>query len=184
MMNAGLLDLDPEIHPAYHHEKQKGVSFLPQTHLYHHDSHEEEERSLTNEENSADDFLGKPKKSLPWQRIKWTDDMVHLLISTIASVEDDGVNENSSKRKLAASGGLLHKKGKWKTISKFMLEKGCYVSPQQCEDEFNDLNRRYKRLNEILGTGKLLSRDREREKNMGEREKGRVREGKEGERRK
>ena len=183
MMNAGLLDLDPQIHPAYHHGKQKGVSFLPQTHLYHNGSDKEEEHSLTNEDNSAEDLLGKPKKSLPWQRMKWTDDMVRLLISTIASVEDDGADENPSKRKLAASGGLLKKKGKWKTVSKFMLEKGCYVSPQQCEDKFNDLNKRYKRLNEILGTGKLPSRDREREKNVGEREKGRAREGREGERR-
>ena len=78
--------------------------------------------------------------------------MVRLLISTVASVEDDSADENPSKRKLAASGGLLQKKGKWKTVSKFMLEKGCYVSPQQCEDKFNDLNKRYKRLNEILGT--------------------------------
>ncbi|KAJ0987017.1 hypothetical protein J5N97_005373 [Dioscorea zingiberensis] len=34
-----------------------------------------------------------------------------------------------------------------------MQEKECYVSPQQCEDKFNDLNKRYKRLNEILGRG-------------------------------
>jgi hypothetical protein len=34
-----------------------------------------------------------------------------------------------------------------------MISKGCHVSPQQCEDKFNDLNKRYKRLNEILGRG-------------------------------
>lgn len=33
------------------------------------------------------------------------------------------------------------------------MKKGCYVSPQQCEDKFNDLNKRYKRLNDILGRG-------------------------------
>ena len=91
MMNAGLLDLDPQIHPAYHHGKQKGVSFLPQTHLYHNGSDEEEECSLTN------DLLGKPKKSLPWQRMKWTDNMVRLLISTVASVKDDGMNSLSTR---------------------------------------------------------------------------------------
>nr|DAD46122.1 TPA_asm: hypothetical protein HUJ06_004352 [Nelumbo nucifera] len=26
------------------------------------------------------------------------------------------------------------------------MEKGFYVSPQQCEDKFNDLNKRYKRV--------------------------------------
>ncbi|CAI0469562.1 unnamed protein product [Linum tenue] len=34
-----------------------------------------------------------------------------------------------------------------------MMEKGYYVSPQQCEDKFNDLNKRYKRVNDILGRG-------------------------------
>jgi hypothetical protein len=34
-----------------------------------------------------------------------------------------------------------------------MMEKGFYVSPQQCEDKFNDLNKRYKRVNDILGKG-------------------------------
>nr|GEW64582.1 trihelix transcription factor GTL1-like [Tanacetum cinerariifolium] len=34
-----------------------------------------------------------------------------------------------------------------------MVSKGCEVSPQQCEDKFNDLNKRYKRLNDILGRG-------------------------------
>lgn len=32
-----------------------------------------------------------------------------------------------------------------------MNEARCYVSPQQCEDKFNDLNKRYKRLNDVLG---------------------------------
>ncbi|KAL0344735.1 UNVERIFIED_CONTAM: hypothetical protein Sradi_4304800 [Sesamum radiatum] len=34
-----------------------------------------------------------------------------------------------------------------------MTEKGFNVSPQQCEDKFNDLNKRYKRVNDILGKG-------------------------------
>ncbi|KAL6338042.1 hypothetical protein AAG906_010608 [Vitis piasezkii] len=50
----------------------------------------------------------------------------------------------------------LQKKGKWKTVSKIMISKGCFVSPQQCEDKFNDLNKRYKRLNEILGRELLV----------------------------
>lgn len=105
---------------------------------------------------------GGPSSSSPWQRMKWTDDMVRLLISVVACVGDDGAPEDSptvgSKRKLpggGCSGGAhaLQKKGKWKTVSKLMMERGCYVSPQQCEDKFNDLNKRYKRLNDILGRG-------------------------------
>ncbi|KAK9740839.1 hypothetical protein RND81_03G064400 [Saponaria officinalis] len=34
-----------------------------------------------------------------------------------------------------------------------MGERGFCVSPQQCEDKFNDLNKRYKKLNDILGRG-------------------------------
>jgi hypothetical protein len=48
---------------------------------------------------------------------------------------------------------VLQKKGKWKSISKVMAERGFHVSPQQCEDKFNDLNKRYKRLNDMLGRG-------------------------------
>ncbi|KAK4438231.1 hypothetical protein Salat_0157300 [Sesamum alatum] len=34
-----------------------------------------------------------------------------------------------------------------------MAERGFHVLPQQCEDKFNDLNKRYKKLNDILGRG-------------------------------
>eukprot|EP01018_Ginkgo_biloba_P032918 Gb_09853 [translate_table: standard] len=34
-----------------------------------------------------------------------------------------------------------------------MMDKGCLVSPQHCEDKFHDLNKQYKRLNDILGSG-------------------------------
>ncbi|GAB2231225.1 hypothetical protein Drorol1_Dr00027514 [Drosera rotundifolia] len=47
----------------------------------------------------------------------------------------------------------LQKKSKWKSVSKVMAERGFCVSPQQCEDKFNDLNKRYKKLYEILGRG-------------------------------
>ncbi|ONK79060.1 uncharacterized protein A4U43_C01F2490 [Asparagus officinalis] len=86
------------------------------------------------------------KISSPWHRMKWTDDVVRLLINLVSLVGDD-VCPND------AGGKALQKKGKWKTVSKLMLDKGFNVSPQQCEDKFNDLNKRYKRLNEILGRG-------------------------------
>ncbi|KAJ0939879.1 hypothetical protein HanRHA438_Chr02g0066301 [Helianthus annuus] len=40
-----------------------------------------------------------------------------------------------------------------KSVSKVMAERGHFVSLQQCEDKFNDLNKWYKRLNEIFGRG-------------------------------
>ncbi|MFS7975621.1 putative transcription factor Trihelix family [Helianthus anomalus] len=83
----------------------------------------------------------------PWQRVKWNDQMVRLLITAVSYIGEDA--EYGSRRKFSS----LQKKGKWKSVSKVMAERGHFVSPQQCEDKFNDLNKRYKRLNEILGRG-------------------------------
>lgn len=103
-----------------------------------------------------DDESSSPK----WHRMRWTNEMVRILIAIVTSIGDDSVVivESSSvgtKRKPNNGGGggsgNLQKKGKWKCVSKTMVEKGFHISPQQCEDKFNDLNKRYKRLNDILG---------------------------------
>ncbi|CAN4121440.1 unnamed protein product [Withania somnifera] len=100
--------------------------------------------------NSTDDGKRNNNRNCPWQRMKWTDNMVRLLIIVVYYIGDevgsDGNNTNdpSGKKK----GG-----GKWKSVSRAMMERGFYVSPQQCEDKFNDLNKRYKRVNDILGKG-------------------------------
>lgn len=106
--------------------------------------------------------------------MKWTDEMVRLLIMVVYYVGDEtGTDHPSSSGEATASGtktttsnkknnagGPHHmqstqqqKKGKWKSVSKAMMERGHCVSPQQCEDKFNDLNKRYKRVNDILGRG-------------------------------
>ncbi|CAB4278227.1 unnamed protein product [Prunus armeniaca] len=72
--------------------------------------------------------------------MKWTDNVVRLLIAIVACVGDDGTLESGEG--LKRKSGILQKKGKWKTVSKIMISKGCHVSPQQCEDKFNDLNKR------------------------------------------
>ncbi|KAK2366569.1 sequence-specific DNA binding transcription factor [Trifolium repens] len=94
---------------------------------------------------------GRGKKGTPWQRVKWTDKMVRLLITAVSYIGEDGSSEGGGggRRKFA----VLQKKGKWKSISKVMAERGYRVSPQQCEDKFNDLNKRYKKLNDMLGRG-------------------------------
>ena len=76
--------------------------------------------------------------------------MVKLLILVVVLVGEDGTNDPDNNKKKA---GILLKKGKWRSISRAMNERGCAVSPQQCEDKFNDLNKRYKRLNDSLGKG-------------------------------
>lgn len=98
-----------------------------------------------------EDTSERGKKLSTWQRVKWTDTMVRLLITAVSYMGEDASAEHScgSRRK----NGNLQKKGKWKLVSKVMAERGHFVSPQQCEDKFNDLNKRYKRLNEILGRG-------------------------------
>ncbi|KAL5709653.1 hypothetical protein ACHQM5_020317 [Ranunculus cassubicifolius] len=112
------------------------------------------------DEDEADEGGGidGKKRIAQWQRMKWTDNMVRLLIMVVFYIGDDcnveaandSINGGGVKKK---GSGVLQKKGKWKSVSRAMMEKGFYVSPQQCEDKFNDLNKRYKRVNDILGKG-------------------------------
>ncbi|KAK4759566.1 hypothetical protein SAY87_022697 [Trapa incisa] len=114
---------------------------------------DEDEPGCNPDEGSGGDPKrnGSDSKSSPWQRMKWTDTMVKLLIMAVFYIGDEGGAElNDQKKK---TGNLLQKKGKWKSVSRAMMEKGFFVSPQQCEDKFNDLNKRYKRVNDILGKG-------------------------------
>ncbi|KAK6131511.1 hypothetical protein DH2020_034751 [Rehmannia glutinosa] len=102
------------------------------------------------DEPSFMEDASKGKKASQWHRVKWTDTMVRLLITAVSYITEEAIEcTGGSRRKLSN----LQKKGKWKSVSKVMAERGHFVSPQQCEDKFNDLNKRYKRLNEILGRG-------------------------------
>ncbi|XP_051150060.1 uncharacterized protein LOC127264531 [Andrographis paniculata] len=95
---------------------------------------------------------GKGKKASTWQRVKWSNTMVRLLITAVSYITEDTMAAEQGVG-LRKKNSNLQKKGKWKSVSKVMAERGHFVSPQQCEDKFNDLNKRYKRLNEILGRG-------------------------------
>lgn len=103
-------------------------------------------------ESTDEHYCDKGKRTSPWQRIKWTNDMIRLLINIVNYVGEDGLCDNLDINKRS----ILQKKGKWRSISNVMNEKGWYVSPQQCEDKFNDLNKRYKRLTDILGRDTAL----------------------------
>ncbi|XP_010477381.1 PREDICTED: uncharacterized protein LOC104756477 [Camelina sativa] len=113
---------------------------------------DDDEPSFTEEGCGGDGHNNEANKSTkgsPWQRVKWTDKMVKLLITAVSYIGDDSTMDSGSRRKFA----VLQKKGKWKSVSKVMAERGYHVSPQQCEDKFNDLNKRYKKLNDMLGRG-------------------------------
>lgn len=112
---------------------------------------DEDEPSFTEEGHDNHNNETRGKNMSPWQRVKWNDPMVRLLITAVSYIGEDASMEygGGSRRKYSN----LQKKGKWKSVSKVMAERGHFVSPQQCEDKFNDLNKRYKRLNEILGRG-------------------------------
>ncbi|KAF2291205.1 hypothetical protein GH714_020648 [Hevea brasiliensis] len=112
---------------------------------------DEDERSYTEDGADGHNEASRGKKGSAWQRVKWTDKMVRLLITAVSYIGEDtsSDSEGGMRRKLA----VLQKKGKWKLVSKVMAERGFHVSPQQCEDKFNDLNKRYKRLNDMLGRG-------------------------------
>ncbi|XP_009768464.1 uncharacterized protein [Nicotiana sylvestris] len=112
---------------------------------------DEDEPSFTEDGNGDNNGGALGKKGSPWQRMKWTDNVVRLLIQVVACVGDDGSLEGTEG--LKRKSGCVQKKGKWKTVSRIMMTNGCHVSPQQCEDKFNDLNKRYKKLNDILGRG-------------------------------
>ncbi|XP_038719201.1 nonsense-mediated mRNA decay protein 2-like [Tripterygium wilfordii] len=100
----------------------------------------------------ADDATGDGKrKTSLWQRMKWTDNIVRILLLAVYSIVDEVGSEGNDPTSKKKAGALLQKRGKWKSVSRAMMEKGFYVSPQQCEDKFNDLNKRYKRINDILG---------------------------------
>lgn len=108
---------------------------------------DEDEPSFTEEGGDGHNDPNKGKKGSPWQRVKWTDKMVRLLITAVSYIGEDASSDY--RRKFS----VLQKKGKWKSVSKVMAERGYHVSPQQCEDKFNDLNKRYKKLNDMLGRG-------------------------------
>lgn len=112
---------------------------------------DEDEPSFTEDGIDGHQNGGNDKKNPPWPRMKWTDDTVRLLIKVVCYVDEDPVFESTNENRKKSS--ILLKKGKWKSVSKLMIQEGFSVSPQQCEDKFNDLNKRYKRLNDVLGRG-------------------------------
>lgn len=112
---------------------------------------DDDDPSFTEDGIDSHNDVSKGKKGSPWQRVKWTDKMVRLLITAVSYIGEDSGSDcgGGGRRKFA----VLQKKGKWKSISKVLAERGFHVSPQQCEDKFNDLNKRYKKLNDMLGRG-------------------------------
>ncbi|CAI9103949.1 OLC1v1002546C1 [Oldenlandia corymbosa var. corymbosa] len=111
--------------------------------------------STSNQQETGPSYVGKiagSKVDHPYERVRWTDDMVKLLITAMSYVaEYDALNSDHSEAKIERF--LIPKTGKWRAISNVMLERGYRVSPHQCEDKFNDLNKKYKRLNVLLGRG-------------------------------
>ncbi|PPS11260.1 hypothetical protein GOBAR_AA09386 [Gossypium barbadense] len=101
---------------------------------------DEDEPSFAEEGVDGHNDGNKGKKGSPWQRVKWTDKMVRLLITAVSYIGEDMAGDcgGGMRRKFA----VLQKKGKWKSVSKVIAERGYHVSPQQCEDKFNDLNKR------------------------------------------
>ncbi|KAB2631009.1 hypothetical protein D8674_008528 [Pyrus ussuriensis x Pyrus communis] len=139
---------DPDNHQNPHQSVKQGHPFAPKSKQIA--LSDDDEPGFGADDNSNGD---NKKKISPWQRMKWTDTMVRLLIMAVFYIGDDASDGPDPTGKKKPAGGLLQKKGKWKSVSRAMMEKGFYVSPQQCEDKFNDLNKRYKRVNDILGKG-------------------------------
>ncbi|KAL7245926.1 hypothetical protein ACSBR2_001118 [Camellia fascicularis] len=112
---------------------------------------DEDEPSFMEDAIDAHNDANRGKTGIPWQHVNWTDKMVRLLITAVSYIGEDSATEYGKRTR--GKHANLQKKGNWKLVSEVMAERGHYVSPQQSEDKFSDLNRRYKRLNEILGRG-------------------------------
>ncbi|XP_076918674.1 uncharacterized protein LOC143579171 [Bidens hawaiensis] len=165
---SGMLGLDMSLNPNFHHQQppftgagKPAYRASPMSDEEEHHSNNLNNPATTDDSGGGD---GKLRKGSPWQRMKWTDNMVRLLIMVVFYVGDEAGSDNPPGSDTAArkksggggsggGGGAMQKKGKWKSVSLAMMERGFYVSPQQCEDKFNDLNKRYKRVNDILGKG-------------------------------
>ncbi|KAK7315233.1 hypothetical protein VNO77_33770 [Canavalia gladiata] len=147
----------PDVFPVIMRSMQNCDQTMPMTEPSQGDRNknspsEEEELSFAEEGVDGHHEAGRGKKGSPWQRVKWTDKMVRLLITAVSYIGEDSTSDGGGgggRRKFA----VLQKKGKWKSVSKVMAERGYHVSPQQCEDKFNDLNKRYKKLNDMIGRG-------------------------------
>ncbi|GKA98613.1 hypothetical protein Tco_0826550 [Tanacetum coccineum] len=160
------MSLNHQQNPNFlHHHHQPPYSTAPAKQYEEEEPHSNNTNNPTTTEDSGGGGDGNLRKGSPWQRMKWTDNMVRLLIMVVFYIGDEvgsdqppaGGGDMVVKKKNGGggggNGGVLQKKGKWKSVSKAMMERGFYVSPQQCEDKFNDLNKRYKRVNDILGRG-------------------------------
>ncbi|KAF5940670.1 hypothetical protein HYC85_021837 [Camellia sinensis] len=147
LVSYGHHEADHHQHPQTQQSVKPSYPFAPKPKPQQLTLSDEDEPGLTPEDSAGGD--GKKKLS-PWQRMKWTDSMVKLLIMVVFYIGDEAGSDGNEKKK---GGGVLQKKGKWKSVSRAMMERGFCVSPQQCEDKFNDLNKRYKRVNDILGKG-------------------------------
>nr|GMD18160.1 lateral signaling target protein 2 homolog [Ipomoea batatas] len=144
-MGSGLLGLEMSLHHVLPQQNPHPIAAQNHPRLDPQLSDEDDPGGPTADQNSADD--GK-RKTRSWQRMKWTDNMVRLLIMVVYYIGDEVGSEGNStdpaagnKKKAGAGAGVLQKKGKWKSVSRAMMERGFYVSPQQCEDKFNDLNK-------------------------------------------
>ncbi|CAN6196723.1 unnamed protein product [Urochloa humidicola] len=109
--------------------------------------------SLREKEGAGDGCHGHGTEAVSQcHRVKWTNDMVKLLVSIVSYIDDD-IDVNHCTSSSGNKHAMLKRKGKWRLVSSTMTERGFPVLPQKCEDKFNDLNKRYKRLTEILGRG-------------------------------
>ncbi|CAL9240924.1 unnamed protein product [Arabidopsis halleri] len=152
-VGSSMRDLRPNaMNQNQHHPNSRHDSGFDITMDARHNNVDRGKKSMSEEDELclSCDGQNKSKNNSPWQRVKWMDKMVKLMITALSYIgEDSSTSDGGCGRKFA----VLQKKGKWRSVSKVMDERGYRVSPQQCEDKFNDLNKRYKKLNEMLGRG-------------------------------
>lgn len=101
---------------------------------------DKDEQCFNGEAMDGQSNPSKGKKVPPqWDRVKWNNSMIKLMITAVSYLSEECLN--------------LVEQSNWKLVSKVMAERGYFVSSKQCEYKFNDLDKRYNQLIEILGKG-------------------------------
>ncbi|KAJ6694724.1 TRANSCRIPTION FACTOR TRIHELIX FAMILY-RELATED [Salix koriyanagi] len=104
------------------------------------DGSEDDDLSFMEDGNGENCIGAKDEKGSPRQRMKWTDNVVRVLIAVVDRVGDDSTFDGME--------GLKEKI--WGSAEEWQVENsvdanhwqgGVMFSPQQCEDKFGDLNK-------------------------------------------
>ncbi|XP_011042184.1 PREDICTED: uncharacterized protein LOC105137931 [Populus euphratica] len=140
---SGLMEMKGSTSKGYLVNFGKGRAASPFNSAHSGDGSEDDDQSFMEDGNGENSTGAKGKQGFPWQRMKWTDNVVRLLISVVACVGDDDTFDGMGG--LKRKSGLLQKKAKakddvgkiWSSKHLFYMEICAYHNGQRtpnCQD--------------------------------------------------